>query len=257
MFVDACTIPGACNKVFRSKFLEEDTIGIIPTRGYRLADNQSRIAIKWLCLLEEELGIEIQHAGRGREALIQGVGRVDGLFENTVFEFQDCHFHFCDCLATYYVINPKSKNHDEMRIRKEKTINKNKAIKEAGYNLIVMRECDFRMKLKANPELNAKLDSHPMVYDEPLEPRDAFYGGRTNANTLYFKSDGETKMHYLDIMSLYPWVNKRAKTVVNHPTVHVGDACQKIPWQNLDGLMKVTVLPPRALDFPVPVPVPV
>lgn len=31
----------------------------------------------------------------------------------------------------------------------------------------------------------------------------------------------------------------------------MGDDCQKVPWQNLDGLIKVTVLPPRGLDFPV------
>lgn len=87
--------------------------------------------------------------------------------------------------------------------------------------------------------------------DIPLNPRDAFYGGRTNASTLYFKSDGETKMYYYDICSLYPYINKTSKTVSGHPKVHVGDACMKLPWQNMDGLMKVTVSPPRRLDFPV------
>lgn len=79
--------------------MEPDSIRIIPTRGYRLADNQSKIAIKWLCLVEVELGIEIQHAGRGREALIDGVGRVDGIAGNTILEFMGCHFHGCDCLV--------------------------------------------------------------------------------------------------------------------------------------------------------------
>lgn len=63
-FLDACTIAGACNKVFRSKFLEEDTISVLPRKGYRFADNQPEIGIKWLCHVEEELGIEIMHAGR-------------------------------------------------------------------------------------------------------------------------------------------------------------------------------------------------
>lgn len=80
-------------KVFRSRFLEPDSIGIVPTRGYRLADNQSEISIKWLCLVEEELGIEVQHVGRGREALIDGVGSVDGIFDKTILEFMGCDRH--------------------------------------------------------------------------------------------------------------------------------------------------------------------
>lgn len=91
-----------------------------------------------------------------------------------------------------------------------------------------------------------------MVQDDtPLEPRDAFYGGRTNANTLYFKSDGETRMYYYDICSLYPYINKTAKTVKSHPRVHVGDSCMNVSWQLMDGLMKATVRAPRGLDFPV------
>lgn len=91
-----------------------------------------------------------------------------------------------------------------MAKRKEETITKHRKIKEAGYNLIVMCECDFSKKLKDNPDLAQKLKNHPMVALEPLNPRDAFYGGRTNANTLYFKADSNTKMYYYDICSLYP-----------------------------------------------------
>lgn len=89
-----------------------------------------------------------------------------------------------------------------MRLRKEKTMDKNKAIMDAGYNLVIMRECDFK-KLKENPELNAKLERHPMAAVEPLNPRDVFYSGRTNANALYFKSDGITKMHYVDVYIVF------------------------------------------------------
>ena len=40
----------------------------------------------------------------------------------------------------------------------------------------------------------------------PLNPRDAFFGGRTNAATLYYKADetqGE-QIKYVDVTSLYP-----------------------------------------------------
>lgn len=145
-FMDACTIAGACNKVFRSKFLEPDTIGIIPARGYRFADNQSKIAIKRLCQVEEDLGITIQHAGRGREAVIAGVGRVDGLYESTVFEFDGCFYHSHDCISNQFNKEDTSPRANEMRLCKEKTRDRNKAIKAAGYSLVIMNECDYTLR---------------------------------------------------------------------------------------------------------------
>lgn len=115
VFVDACTIAGACSKVFRSKFLEPDTIGVLPVAGYRFVDNQSIIAIKWLCLVEEELGIEVRHAGRGREVLIEGVGRVDGIHEDTVFEFHGCWYHCHDCIKNQFNIIDDSEKNDQRK----------------------------------------------------------------------------------------------------------------------------------------------
>ena len=43
---------------------------------------------------------------------------------------------------------------------------------------------------------------------EPLNPRDAFYGGRTNATKLYYKAKPGKKIMYVDVCSLYQWVNK-------------------------------------------------
>lgn len=243
-FLDATTIAGSCNKVFRSKFLEKDTIGIIPGRGYRFADNQSKMAIKWLCLVEDDLGIEIQHAGRGPEAIIDGVGRVDGLFKSTVYEFHGCFYHGHDCITNQFNKEDNSPRASELRDRKEKTMDRDKAIIAAVYDLVVMCECDFTRYLKTNPDAQLKIQYHPMLAIEPLNPRDAFYGGRTDVNTKYFKADENTKMFYYDICSLYPFVNKMSKTITGHPLVHVGDDCMKLAWQDLDGLMKATVLPP-------------
>jgi hypothetical protein len=39
----------------------------------------------------------------------------------------------------------------------------------------------------------------------PLEPRDAFNGGRTEALTLFQK---DQDMAYVDVTSLYPYINK-------------------------------------------------
>lgn len=249
-FVDASTIAGACNKVFRSNYLIDNTIGILPANGYRLSENQSMAALKWLTFVEYDNNIEIQHAGRGREFQIPDVGRVDGYHKdsNTVLEFDGCYWHSCTaCFPAYYANDISS----EFVKRRDATQAKHDAIMNAGYRLVVMRECDFNRELEENPAVNELLNHHPMVINSPLRPREAFYGGRTNANTLYFKSDSQTKMHYYDICSLYPYINKTAKYPVGHPTVYVGEQCQNVSWEKMDGLMKVTISPPRGLSFPV------
>jgi hypothetical protein len=40
---------------------------------------------------------------------------------------------------------------------------------------------------------------------EPLEPRQAFFGGHTNAACLYYGVQPEEKVRYADFCSLYPW----------------------------------------------------
>ena len=56
---------------------------------------------------------------------------------------------------------------------------------------------------------------------EPLSPRDAFFGGRTNALKLHYESkeDEGEQIKYVDMTSLYPWVNKTHEYPVGHPTV--------------------------------------
>lgn len=199
-----------------------------------------------------ERDIQINHVGRGNELYHQAFGRVDGYHAptNTVLEFDGCFYHGCPCTPTYLDHASASTNFDLQRKRRDDTLAKHRKIRRAGFNLEVKRECDFLKDMKENPALNELLDT--MVEDDvPLNPRDAFYGGRTNANILYFKADEKTKIHYFDINSLYPFINKTSKCVVSHPKVHVGNDCLKVPWQNLDGLMKVTIAPPRRLGFPV------
>jgi len=53
----------------------------------------------------------------------------------------------------------------------------------------------------------------------PLEPRDAFFGGRTEAFTLFSKADRERKIKYYDGTSLYPFINKMGKVPLGHPEI--------------------------------------
>lgn len=51
-FRESCTIAGACNNVFRNRFLKDNTIGIIPRGGYKMAD--IHLAHAMLSLVDEQ-----------------------------------------------------------------------------------------------------------------------------------------------------------------------------------------------------------
>jgi len=42
----------------------------------------------------------------------------------------------------------------------------------------------------------------------PIDPREAFFGGRINALKLYHKCTGREIIFYIDVCSLYRWVCK-------------------------------------------------
>jgi hypothetical protein len=53
--------------VFRTNFLQENTLAIIPPNGYRPKDKQSLLALKWLPYKDFKEDIHIQHARHAGE----------------------------------------------------------------------------------------------------------------------------------------------------------------------------------------------
>ena len=76
-FESCVIIAAACNMVYRTNFLIENTIGIIPTSGYRHNDVQSKETLKLLKYLELSRGITIKRSGHGGEERI-GKFKIDG-----------------------------------------------------------------------------------------------------------------------------------------------------------------------------------
>ena len=66
----------------------------------------------------------------------------------------------------------------------------------------------------------------------PLEPRDAFYGGRTEAFTLFQK---DQDISYVDATSLYPYINKTGKIPIGHHEIVTEDFTD---IQQYEGLIK-------------------
>ena len=86
---------------------------------------------------------------------------------------------------------------------------------------------------------------------EPLEPRDAFFGGQTNATTLYYKADatiGE-QIRYVDVTSLYPFIHATGEYPVGHPDIITRPPTTDI--SSFFGMAKVDILPPFNLFHPV------
>jgi len=83
----------------------------------------------------------------------------------------------------------------------------------------------------------------------PLEPREAFYGGRTGAATLYAKAEEGEDIKYSDVTSLYPFVNKYKEYPVRFPLIYANPSDQDIT--HYFGTAQVDILPPERLFHPV------
>ena len=73
-------------------------------------------------------------------------------------------------------------------------------LQAAGYTVMETWECQFRKELNDNKDLKELVKS--MTWVSPLDPRDAFYGGRTGMAKCYHKADESEQILYEDFTSL-------------------------------------------------------
>ena len=72
------------------------------------------------------------------------------------------------------------------------TVRKVKYLKDQGFKVEQKWECKLKKELEEDEEMKQFLDEHELV--DPLQPRDAFYGGRTNAAKLFHQCQGDEKI---------------------------------------------------------------
>ena len=242
------TIASACNRVFRQNFLKENTIGLIPAQGYQPARKYSVMALQWSAWVHHQTGDRILHALNGGEQQIDG-NYVDGYKpeKRTIYEFMGCLWHGCSRCYLHNTMNPV--NDTSMEDLLEGTIRKVERFKNLGFQVEVKWECEFKQELTTNPEMKSFVES--LKFDTSLEPRHAFFGGRTNAICLHKEVNENEKIHYVDFTSLYPWTNKYCEIPIQHPEILTSEALINRSPHEFFGLIKCDFLPPTFLFHPV------
>ena len=221
--------------------MPKKTIAIVP----EYAKTECKMSIMWLNYISN--GNNIKHAlNAGEKELTIGnkTYKVDGFCEepNTVYEFYGCFWHGCPNCYKPNIIN--SKNQKDMSTLNDLTVEKRDTIKKAGYSHVSTYEC----QLTKNKDFQKFAKNFTQEIVEPLSPRDAFYGGRTNATKLLYNFKENECGRYVDFCSLYPTVQYYQKYPIGHPTKIFNPKTYDKSWY---GLIKFKVVPPRKLYHPV------
>ena len=260
------TIASACNRFWRKKQLLLHTIAVEPPRGWFGArTNTSVVAQEWLAYQNQVLRSrhgehDMVHSDRIRTATNGGEVRVftpaqsylvDGFDETTrtVYEFHGCLWHGCPTCFPYRFTYSKFHRDRTFQEVHEATLKKEAILRAEGYTVQSIWECEWKKLKEQCVAVREFMRTYEIV--TPLNPRHAFFGGRTNAVQLYHQVDsanGEV-IEYVDVTSLYPWVNATCKYPLKHPEIITNPTDHDI--HQYFGVAKVDVLPPRQLFHPV------
>lgn len=270
------TIASACNRDLIENRLEKETIASEPAFGWNgKLGNQSKEALEWLMWMDhckwrdipeaervchDEMKTPrdqhpayktyIQHAGNGGEYFIQYVNStVDGYKKdtNTVYEYQGCFWHGCErCYPNCTEAHTRLAGRKMYEVR-ENTRRKVAKLRSLGLNVVEMWGCEWEKEKESNEECRDFVNR--IDFMERLNPRDAFFGGRTNAAKLYHKCSDNEHIEYVDFTSLYPTINKYGEYPIKHPVVYLNPEDQDIT--HYFGVAKCRVRAPRGLYHPV------
>ena len=220
------------------------TIAVVPE--YAKTDDFSQMFIIWLDYMASKNKVYIQHALNGGEKELNinnNTYKIDGFCDkdNTVYEYNGCFWHGCPTCYRPTIINNKNKK--DMGTLNRNTIKKREMIMSAGYKHVAIYEC----QLKNNKDFQSFIIKYNKEIVEPLNPRDAFYGGRTNATKLLYNFKENEPGRYIDFCSLYPTVQYKTYPICHPIKIFKLEQYDK-SWY---GLIKCKSLPPKKIYHPV------
>lgn len=234
------TISSFCLYVFRKLFLQPNTIGIVPPRGYRHNDRQSITALKYFKQLERTEGFSFQTCLTEEYRI--GPYKLDAVDHKhkVIIEFNGCFYHAHPKCTRQHLNHPLYLNMTYEQVY-ERTLDRIKFIKEnmPDYELRVVWECEVVIE-----------DNTEIEIQSPISSRDALYGGRVDCLKLFEEVGTDIdQIMYLDFCSLYPTMNKRKSYPKGHPDIITKDFDYNIDVYY--GVMKAKLLPPTDLFHPV------
>ncbi len=244
------TCASVCAAVYNANHMPKDSIARVPPAGYKHS-RYSEEACEWLEHQKWFCGaVDMRHAGNSTAGEKRSAGArqysFDGFSEssNTVYEYYGCFWHGCrDCFAD----EPGLRNPDTqklLRVSYDETMQREAELKALGYEVVSTWACKWKKLKMEDDEVREQVVLLGWV--PPLNPRDAFFGGRTEAFKL--SSNPGDVMGYEDVTSLYPYVNFWMQYPLGHPEIITHDFK---PLSEYFGLIKCTVLPPKDLYIPV------
>lgn len=184
-FSETFTLASLCNLLFRRKFYQPKSIGLIPKNGYRgLQSNEGLLFLLWREHIEGHL---IDSAARQKEVFIFG-RPCDGVYRwadgtTTIYEYYGDYWHYCPHCFSNGDAEDVNDDNDVVKTtpgieRRIATLHREKFLKEKGFKVVSMWGCEFKKVLAADPELKQRLMAHPLVTKKRLTVRDALKGGR-------------------------------------------------------------------------------
>ncbi|KAH7691353.1 hypothetical protein AAVH_40133, partial [Aphelenchoides avenae] len=284
LFVECTTISSGCMRLWRRKYLKFNTVAIVPNNGYGRHDRQSAVALKYLKWFEWAHGVNMQYSNsdNGEKGVHTKIGwkKLDGYIEpkawdspgfkrcnvaacpycellpeqEVAIEFNGCAYHGCPfkCFPNDTKLPTGKMSSEQLEISQ----NRIDAIRQEGYFVVEVWECQLKEELKKNKQMR---DFFEHCFDTGhIDPRDGFYGGRVGPMRLHYKPGPDEEIKFFDIVSLYPHV-LRNLFPVGQPQVY--RRFQDIAWDaemwrntykdKYKGVFKILVLPPKDLTIPV------
>ena len=124
----------------------------------------------------------------------------------TVHEFHGCEFHGCrKCKPNNRHVKTFHRPNRTVEEMFQTTKGKTELLRAAGYTVIEMWECAFKKELKQNEELKDLVKNKSWV--SPLDPREAFYGGRTGMAKCYHAVESLEEIIKISQVCIQPSTN--------------------------------------------------
>ena len=231
----------------------------VPVSGYVKNQQFSKVSIQWLESVMHSKAlkgnpIHIQHAlNENGEKVIKvnqkTTYRLDGYcaVTNTVYESHGCRFHGCPkCFQEGRQDIKDPRTNQSLEALYALTLKKRRYLETRGMRYVEMWEHDFQAQLKTDVDLQVFIKT--LDIESRLDLRNSFFGGRTNACRLHYKTQEDEKVEYVDFTSLYPFINETKQYPVGHPEIITQE------FKSIDeyfGVAKVKILQPRELYHPV------